>query len=163
MTHLFNLDDLILLRVSADRGDLDRWCAASHLQRSEEEAAERLVSLRERGYLIPRGRGRGTTYQLNRAFSDLVRGRLATDDGISLDEEAVRLRIQAVLAERSILTNAEVRRLSGYSRTQALRLMRALQKEGRVTLKGRGRAAHYVPGPKLSRKAHKRSSHMPTK
>jgi len=158
-----DLDDLILLRVSADRGELDRWCAAAHLQRSEEEAAERLVSLRERGYLIPRGRGRGTTYQLNRAFSDLVRGRLATDDGISLDEEAVRLRIQTVLAKRNILTNAEVRRLSGYSRTQALRLMRALQKEGRVTFKGRGRAAHYVPGPELSRKANKRPSQMPTK
>src|SRR5437867_9637041 len=86
--------------------------------------------------------------QLARAFSDLVRGRLVTDDRMPLNDEAVRLRIQAVLAERGRLTNAEVRRLSGYSRTQTLRLMRALQEEELVAFKGRGRAAHYVPGNK---------------
>ncbi|HEV8714144.1 MAG TPA: ATP-binding protein, partial [Candidatus Binatia bacterium] len=147
----FELDDLILLRAIADRGELDRWSAAQHLQCTQEEGAERLASLRERGYVVPRGRGRGTGYQLARPFSDLVRGRLATDDGIPLNHEAVRLKIQAVLAERGRLTNAEVRRLSGFSRTQTLRLMRALREEGLVMFTGRGRAAHYVPGKKLSR------------
>jgi ATP-dependent DNA helicase RecG len=146
------LDDLILLRAVTDRGELDRWCAAEYLQRTQEEAAERLVRLRERDYLVPRGRGRGTSYQLSRAFSDLLRGRLATDDGISFDHEAVRLRVQAVLADRGRLTNAEVRRLSGYSRTEVLRLMRRLQEDGFATLVGRGRAAHFTPGTKLVRR-----------
>jgi ATP-dependent DNA helicase RecG len=147
------LDDLILLRGIADHGESDRWCAAQYLQSTEEEAAERLTSLRERGYLVPRGRGRGTNYQMARTYSDLVRGRLATDDGIPLEREAVRLRIQAVLAERGRLSNSEVRRLSGYSRIQALRLMRGLQEQELVTFRGRGRGAHYVPGAKLSPKS----------
>lgn len=146
-----DLDDLILLRAITDRGHLDRWSAAEYLQAGEDEASERLVALRQRGYLIPRGRGRGTSYLLARAFSDLLRGRSATDESLSLDEEAVRLRVQAVLGERGKLTNAELRRISGYSRSEILRLMRRLRGEGLVEMRGRGRAAHYVPGPELAR------------
>ena len=43
------------------------------------------------------------------------------------------------------MTNAEIRRLSGYSRTQVLKLMRSLRREGLVRVQGRGRGAHYVP------------------
>lgn len=146
-----DLDDLILLRAITDRGHLDRWSAAAHLQTGENEASERLVTLRERGYLSPRGRGRGTSYFLARAYSDVLRGRVATDESLPLDEEAVRLRIQAVLAERGRLTNADVRRISGYSRSEALRLMRGLREGGLVEIKGRGRGAHYVPGSNLHR------------
>jgi len=155
------LDDLILLRAVADRGDLDRWSAAEYLQRAQDDAAEVLVALRERGFLVPRGRGRGTSYRLARAFSDLVRGRLTTDDELPLNGEAVRLRIHAVLAVRGKLTNAEVRRLSGYSRAQALRLMRSLQAEGIVEITGRGRAAHYRRGPQLDKKFRKTTARVP--
>ncbi len=146
-----DLDDLILLRAITERGHLDRWSAAAYLQTSEDEAAEGLASLRGRGYLTPRGRGRGTSYLLARGFSDQLRGAVATDDSLSLDEEAVRLRVQAVLDERGKLTNTDVRRISGYSRSEALRLIRALRKDGLVEIVGQGRAAHYVPGPKLVR------------
>ena len=155
------LDDLILLRAVADRGDLDRWSAAEYLQRAQDDAAELLVALRERGFLVPRGRGRGTSYRLARAFSDLVRGRLTTDDELPLNGEAVRLRIHAVLAVRGKLTNAEVRRISGYSRAQALRLMRSLQAEGIVEITGRGRAAHYRRGPQLGKKFRKAAVRVP--
>ena len=144
-----DLDDLIILRAVTDRGHADRWSAAQCLQTSEDEAAGRLVSLRERGYLQPRGRGRGTSYYFARAYSDLLRGRLETDEALPLDHEAVRLRLQAVLAERGRMTNAEVRRISGYSRSEALRLIRSLREAGLAVVSGRGRAAHYVPGPKL--------------
>jgi ATP-dependent DNA helicase RecG len=145
-----DLDDLLLLRGLAERGFLDRWSAADRLQLPEDDAAVRLVSLRERGYLGVQGRGRGTTYRLARHLSDLVRGPGETDREMPLDDEAVRLRIQAVLAERGRLTNADVRRISGYSRTEAFRLMRSLTEQGLATLRGRGRAAHYAPGPNLS-------------
>jgi len=143
------LDDLIVLRAVVDQGHLDRWSAAKHLQRSQDDAAGRLVALRERGYLLPQGRGRGTIYRLTPALSDELRGRLATDETIALDDEAIRLRIQAVLGERGRLNNAEVRRLSGYSRAGALRLMRRLQQEGLAVVQGRGRGAFYAPGAKL--------------
>jgi ATP-dependent DNA helicase RecG len=145
-----DLDDLILLRALTDRGILDRWSAADRLQLPEEESAARLVSLRERGYVTAHGRGRGTAYRLSRHFSDLLRGPGETDQDLPLEDEAVRLRIQAVLAERGRLTNAEVRRISGYSRNEVLRLLRSLSEEGLVVLHGRGRAAHYTPGPKLA-------------
>lgn len=145
----FSLDDLIVLRSIAERGALDRWTAAERLQLSEDTAADRLVSLRERGYLVPHGRGRGTAYRLSRSLSDLLRGPAATDFDTDLDDEAVKLRIQAVLAERGRLTNADVRRLSGYSRAEAVRLMSALRAHGLASLEGKGRGAAYTPGPAL--------------
>jgi ATP-dependent DNA helicase RecG len=143
------LDDLIVLRGVTDRGWLDRWSAAQCLQLPEEGAADRLASLRERGYLIAQGRGRATAYRLARALSDRLRAPGETDRDVPLDDEAVRLRVQTVLAERGRLTNADVRRISGSSRTEALRLMRALADEGLVRFAGRGRGAHYLPGPRL--------------
>jgi ATP-dependent DNA helicase RecG len=139
------LDDLILLRGVAERGQIDRWSAAEDLQCGEAEGANALVSLRERGYLTPRGRGRGTAYSLARSFSELIRGEQATLEGLDLDTAAVSLRVQAILRERGRLTNADVRRISGYSRTDALRLVRTLQTEGVLRMEGRGRGAHYVP------------------
>ncbi len=106
-----------------------------------------LATLRGRGYLVPEGRGRGTAYRLARAYSDLLRGQAETDRDVPLDDAAVRLRVQAVLAERGRLTNADIRRICGYSRTEVLRLMRVLCAEKAAVLRGRGRSAHYVPGP----------------
>ncbi len=143
------LDELILLRVLVARGFLDRWSAARHLQLSEEDAAERLASLRRRGSLGVQGRGRGTVYRLTRRLSERLRGREESDFEVSLDEEAVRLRIQAILRERGRLSNADIRRLSGYSRSEAIRLMRDLRTRGIARVAGRGRAAHYEPGPSL--------------
>ena len=54
------LDDLLVLEALTRGAELDRWTAADCLQIGEAAAADRLVSLRERGYLIPSGRGRGT-------------------------------------------------------------------------------------------------------
>lgn len=148
-----DLDDLIVLRAAADRGHVDRWVTVQRLQLGEDAAADRLASLRSRGYLVAHGRGRGTTYRLPRSLSDLLRGPRETDRDALLDEEAVRLRVQAVIAERGRLSNAEVRALSGYSRTEVLRMMRALVEEQLLVLRGRGRGAHYLPGPRLRRRA----------
>ena len=143
-----------------DRARLDRWSAARVLQTKDEaEAAHRLTALKERAYLVSHGRGKGTSYRLARGISDLLRGPLVTDEGLDLDAEAVRLRIEAVLAERGRLTNAEVRRMCGYSRAEVVRLMRSLREEGVAEVEGRGRGAHYTPGPKLqqtSKRGHPR-------
>ena len=145
-----DLDDLIVLRGVTDRTHLDRWSASRVLQTEDEaEAAHRLAALKERGYLVSHGRGKGTSYRLARTFSDLLHGRLGTDEGLDLDAEAVRLRIEAVLAERGRLTNAEVRRMCGYSRAEVVRLMRSLREQGLAIVEGRGRGAYYAPGPNL--------------
>ena len=87
------------------------------------------------------GRGRGTAYRLSCPLSDLLRGATETDPDTDLDDEAVRLRVQAILVERGRLTNADVRRLSGYSRTETVRLMAELRRDGVARLEGRGRGA----------------------
>jgi hypothetical protein len=52
--------------------------------------------------------------------------------------------VEAILKERGKLTNAEVRRISGYNRIEVVRLMRKLLTDRRAKLVGRGRAAHYL-------------------
>jgi CRP-like cAMP-binding protein len=143
------LDDLLLLRAATDRGVVDRWSGAAVLQAAAEEAADRLVSLRERGLLCPEGRGAGTAYRLTRRLSDALRGPSQTDRDMSLDHESVALRVQKILAERGRLTNAQVRQLSGYSRAEVVRLVRSLREEGLLEITGRGRGAHYEPSLKL--------------
>ena len=153
-----DLDDLIVLRGVTDRAHLDRWSAARVLQTEDEsEAASRLTALKERGYLVSHGRGKGTSYRLSRRLSDLLRGRLDTDEGLGLDAEAVRLRIEAVLAERGRLTNADVRRMCGYSRAEVVRLMRSLRDQGLARVEGRGRGAYYAPGPNLQKTGRRRT------
>ena len=145
-----DLDDLIALRGLTDRARLDRWSAARALQTVDEaEAARRLASLKERGYLVANGRGKGTSYRLARSLSALLPERLGTAEGLDLDPEAARLRIQAILAERGRLTNAEVRRMLGCARAEVVRLMRSLREQGLARVEGRGRGAYYAPGPKL--------------
>ena len=142
----FELDDLLILRALVRTSGLDRWSAARVLQLPEEEAAERLIRLREAGYLVVRGRGRGASYSPRRDLADRLRGRAAVDAELPLDEEAVRLRILSLLRERGKLTNAEIRRVSGFNRTQVYRLVKSLETEGRVRFVGKGRGAHLVLG-----------------
>lgn len=148
--HALELDDLILLRGVVEQGVLDRWSGAELLQLSEDEAAGRLASLRERGYLTPHGRGRGTSYRLARRLSDRLRGRAATDRDRPLEEEAVRLRVEQILVERGSLTNEQIRRITGYDRRQVVSLMQELRERGVAKLRGKGRGAHYIPGPKAA-------------
>lgn len=103
-----------------------------------------LTGLRERGFLVSRGRGRGTAYGLARRLADrlLVAGMGGLDP--ALEEEGVKLRILALLKQRGRLTNAEIRFISGFSRIQVYRLLKQLEVQGQVRFEGRGRAAHVL-------------------
>jgi ATP-dependent DNA helicase RecG len=152
----FSLDDLLLLRACLEIGALDRWNASQALQTSETEAVGLLGTLTNQGYFeVMSGRGRSAQYQWAAAYSDLLRGEHATDLDLPLHREAVRLRIQAVLAERGRLTNEDVRRLAQASRSEAVRMMKEMGAQGLVELKGQGRGAHYVPGKSLPPKVEK--------
>ena len=85
------------------------------------------------------------------ALDALQLRRRDADEGLALDPEAARLKVQAVLAERGRLTNAEVRRMIGCGRAEAIRLMRPLREEGLARAEGRGRSAYHAPGPELPR------------
>ena len=139
-----SLDDLIVLRGIVRRGMLDRWAAAELLQLPEREAAERLVSLRRRGYLAAQGRGKTTAYHFADRLAHLVSAPDIESDRLWLDNEQMRRRVLNALEEHGRLTNAELRRITGYSRFRVHQLMTELRRSGLVDLRGRGRAAHYV-------------------
>ena len=140
------LDDLILLEALTRTPDMDRRAAAACLQVAETPAAERLVSLRERGYLAPLGRGRGTKYRLSHQLAHLRRR--PDPDGTDADA-AMRERILQFLSERGAVTNADVRRLTGLSRRHALALLQKLRSEGLLRMTGHRRTARYLAGPRL--------------
>lgn len=140
-----DLDDLLVLRILLRRTTVDRWSVSAFLQVPEREAAEQLIALREKGYLVARGRGRGVSYDLRRDLADRLRGRAHVDAYLDLDEEAVRIHMLQLLKKRGRLTNAEIRRLSGFSRTQVYRLIKQLEQSGQVRIVGKGRGAHIVP------------------
>jgi ATP-dependent DNA helicase RecG len=139
------LDDLLLLRSFVLTASLDRWSAAEVLQLREEEAAAKLIRLREMEYLVVRGRGRGASYELRRDLAERFRGRSTVDADVLLEEENVRLRILALLRQRGQLNNSEIRRFSGFSRVQVYRLIKQMEEEGEIHFVGKGRGAHIIP------------------
>lgn len=141
----FSLDDLIVIRRLIDSGAIDRAAATEHLQLNETDAAHQLATMRGRGLLVARGRGRAATYGLPRPLSERLRGKGLTDADRPLEAEGIRLRILELLRERGSLTNAEIRAFSGYSRQQVLNIEKGLESEGLIELRGHGRGAHIVP------------------
>ena len=137
------IEELILLRGIARNGALTRRSAAELLPLTEEQTAERLPALRERGFLDASGRGRGTAYRFAAPFAELnpERGGAVARDG---GRGAARRLVLEALRERGRLTNAEIRTLTGLSRAQVLRLMGELRREGAAEVRGRRRGAHYV-------------------
>ena len=59
-------------------------------------------------------------------------------------KDEVRHLIVQAIRRRGSVTNAAVRAMTGYSRNETVRFMRAMRDEGLVEIEGRGRGAHYV-------------------
>lgn len=102
-----------------------------------------------------------------RLYSDLLRVGKGTQR-YEADEGTVRLTLPITThqafarfvaveeRDRRPLTNAEIRRISGYGRQQVLTLMRKLRDDGEVALEGRGRGAVYRPVGKVARHGRRR-------
>lgn len=139
-----SLDDLLLLDRLTREPHLDRWSAAECLDLKEARAAERLRSLRERGYVAPEGRGAGTKYRLAGDLASLS-DRLPLLGG----ELTMRQRVLQLVRERGSITNSDVRRHTGLTRYRAVTLLRNLRADGLLAMRGSRRGARYVPGPGL--------------
>ena len=139
------LDDLLVLEALTRNADVDRWTAAAWLGVEEAAAAERLASLRERGYLKPVGRGRGARYRL----ADRLARRRWTGPARPEVDPAMRGQILQLVIDGGSITNADVRRLTGLSRFRALDLLQTLSADGLLRMTGRRRGARYLAGPRL--------------
>ena len=137
------LDDLMVMRSLMTRDELNRWSASEVLKIAEADAADRLADLNSRGFLDVRGRGQGASYRLGQQFADW-REVESTIDVETLGKDEVRHLIVQAIRRRGSVTNAAVRAMTGYSRNETVRFMRAMRDEGLVKIEGRGRGAHYV-------------------
>ena len=138
-----SLDDLIVLRSLIDRGHINRRSAADVLNLPENTASQRLVSLRERGHLSVNGRGAASTYRLRDDLAHWVNDR--GNGGVGpRSETELRDHVLAAITEHGVITNADIRHISGISRSEVVRLTRAMREEGLIEVRGRGRGAHYV-------------------
>ncbi len=141
-------DDLIVLRSAITRGEHDRWSAAEVLQLTDQEASDLLVSLRLRGYLVVSGRGRGATYRLGASFAEWKE-----HDPVAItrtrDRDDARSIVLSVITDEGSITNTRIRDITGYSRSEVLRLTMEMRKEGLIEVRGSKRGAHYVRSANL--------------
>ena len=139
-----SLDDLLILERLTHELVLDRWSVADYLGVPETKAATTLVSLRERGYVAPEGRGSGTRYGLSGKLS-----RIGDPMRLSGGALTLRQRVLQLLLDRGSITNADVRSQTGLSRHRAVALLRELRADRLLEMTGSRRGARYIAGPRL--------------
>ncbi len=142
----FELDDLLLLEALRTHEELDYRAAGRALQLDPESAVSPLTSLRDRGYLSSRGRGRNTTYRLADALVHLRHAAVLVENGL---QPSASTQVLAALARGESLTNAGVRQLTGMTREEAKNLLRSLRRDSLVVMEGSHRGARYFAGPRL--------------
>lgn len=104
-----------------------------------DQAYREIQEMVERGFVLPaQARGRGAVYRPNPALIQERRWM-----------EARVPRLRAHLTAFPALTNSEYRRMFGLTRYAAFLELRRLTEMGVLSLTGRGRGAHYLPGPSL--------------
>ncbi|MGB4440946.1 MAG: ATP-binding protein [Coriobacteriia bacterium] len=143
------IEDMLLVQHLCRHAEVTTL-AASHLtQETVEECRRRLSRLTlERGYLTRGGSGKGTYWRLTRNVHTRIGGAGIPDRDSRIDWSAARSEVLSALERRARhgergLTNAEIRQITAYDRSQVKRLMVELRSEGSVLLDGRGAGATY--------------------
>ena len=138
-------DDLAILHRLQQRSPLRVTEAATLLQLPHAEAAARLAGLARRGYLaaVQQG-GRWAAYRLPPPLAARLQCEPGPGEAPAAAPGNARAQLLDLISERGLISNAELRSISGLSRAQVKRHMTALREDGHVDLVGRGRAARYV-------------------
>lgn len=143
------VEDLLILQHLGRHAEVTTATTARLTQESAEEARARLNRLAiERGYLARGGSGKGTYWRLRREAHARLAGSGIPDRDNRIDWATARTQVVSALLQRTRrsepgLTNAEIRQVTGYDRSQVTRLMVELRDEGLVILEGHGRGATY--------------------
>ena len=143
------VDELMLLQYLLQHPEVDTHTAATLCQRGEAEMREKLSTMESAGYIEHGGTGRGAYW----CIQPELYNRLA-EDGQSearrrIGWDAAKTRVLSILMERAKrgeggLKNAEVRKITRYSRNQVTTLMRELAAEtGQVNRTGHGAGSRY--------------------
>ncbi|MDP3939021.1 MAG: ATP-binding protein, partial [Deltaproteobacteria bacterium] len=143
-----DVDHLLIVHYLTRHREITARTAADLCQRPLEDVREVLGQLTSRWRLLEAGggSGRGRYYRLSRGAYELLEGALRYHVDRRLSLENAKARVLQVLADRP-LTNAEIREITQLERLQVVRLMRALEREGRAHMEGRGRGSRWRGGP----------------
>ncbi|HMI82423.1 MAG TPA: ATP-binding protein [Solirubrobacterales bacterium] len=123
LVHAARGEELTNSRVR-ELAHVDRFTATQSLQR-----------LRNAGFLTQQGERGGAVY--------LLEGDLEPPAGLRLGREELKTMVCSLATEGPV-SNAEVRARTGLDRVDALRLLRELVEEGRLTRRGERRGTRYV-------------------
>lgn len=137
------VDQLLVVHYLENNPDINVPRAAIEMQRTPDEAAGVLNRMVTERILSKKSRSEKGAFQLSERTYAVLASVLSyrLDERVS-DEEA-RSRILAAL-ESGPLKNEEMRSITKLGRYQVVRLMKALQGEGRVRLEGKGKAQRWV-------------------
>lgn len=143
------LADLLLLNWLKRNRELDLTEARTILGRSEREAHEALTAMVNRGLLEPFGEKKGRVYRLSKMAYARLRKSVTYYPFRRAESAYAESAIIHYLEDLSgpeetrFITNEIVRTLLRVSPDQATHLLTRLVKQGKLTLKGKGRGARY--------------------
>lgn len=125
-----------LLLVHAARGEVLTNARVRELLAVDSvEARDALHRLRDADFLVQSGRRGGATYRLQTSLEPPAGLRL-TDDELQ--------RIVLEMASEGTITNSRVRARTGVDRTEALRILDSMVRDGSLARRGERRGTHYV-------------------
>jgi ATP-dependent DNA helicase RecG len=145
------VDHLLVLQHMLRQAEIDSILAARICQRSQDDAREILSRMeRDLGFLNRGGTGRGTYWTLRTEVHKRLGAPGEADRDRRIDWEAAKTRVLSILRQRmkqgeSGMANAEIRRITGLSRSQVFRLMKELREENpEIKHPGLGKYAKYT-------------------
>ncbi len=148
---MFAVDELILLQYLLQHNEVDTATAAALCQRSEHEIKEKLATMVIDEYLEQGGYGKGSYWSIAPSLY-----RKLVDDGNNesrrrIEWDAAKTRVLSMLMDRAKraetgISNQEIRRVTKFSRSHALRLIKELQDEnpGQIFKQGKAAQTNYV-------------------
>ena len=144
------VDHLLVLHHLLGEAEIGTVAAARLCQRSPAETREILTAMeRDFGYLETAERGTPEVWTMTAEVrARITRDREAADPSVP-EWAAAKTEVEAVIRHRAArgeasLSNADVRRITGFDRRRVNRLIHELGEQGKVRIAGHGRAARYL-------------------
>ena len=144
------VDHLLVLHHLLGEAEIGAVAAARLCQRSPAETREILTAMeRDFGYLETAERGTPEVWTMTAEVrARITRDREAADSSVP-EWAAAKTEVEAVIRRRAArgeasLSNADVRRITGFDQRRVNRLIHELGEEGKVRIAGHGRAARYL-------------------
>jgi len=145
-----SVEHLLVVQHLLRHPEIDTETAAQIIQQTEADARETMNQMEaDFGYLERGGTGRGTYWILRHDLHSRLSAAGYPERDRRIDWEAAKTRVLSILRQRAGrkepgLTNAEIRKITHFDRSQVKRLMAELAKEDTALREGRGRGAKWV-------------------